>query len=302
MSGPYSIAFVERSTGISRETLRVWERRYGFPAPRRDAAGDRSYSTDDLDRLRVIKRLLDQGYRPGKVVPLPVSALSALIRPGMKREQPAQAQPGYLDFLHLLLVGDALEAQDWLHRRLSNDGLAAFVTGTLAPLTEAVGDAWAEGRLGVHDEHLFSEQVQRVLRQAIVALPRGERPRMLLTTLPEELHGLGLLMAESLCALHGARCLNLGVSTPAPEVVNAARRHDIDIVALSFSPAYPRRRIVPQLQALRAELPASQEIWAGGRITRRMRPPSGVLFCPTLDDVVALLHRWHCEHGGRAPD
>jgi methylmalonyl-CoA mutase cobalamin-binding subunit len=302
MSGPYSIAFVERSTGISRETLRVWERRYGFPAPQRDAAGDRSYSTDDLDRLRVIKRLLDQGYRPGKVVPLPVSALSTLTHPGAKRDKPAPARPGYIEFLDLLLDGDALAAQDWLHRRLSTDGLATFVTGTMAPLTDAVGDAWAEGRLGVHDEHLFSELAQRVLRQAIAALPRGDRPRMLLTTLPEELHGLGLLMAEALCGLQGARCLNLGVSTPAPDVLEAARRHDIDIIALSFSPAYPRRRIVPQLQALRAELPAAREIWAGGRITRRMRPPPGVSFCPTLDDAVAQLARWRAAHGPGAAD
>jgi len=301
MSGPYSIAFVERSTGISRETLRVWERRYGFPAPLRDAGGDRSYSADDLDRLRVIKRLLDQGYRPGKVVPLPVAALSTLTRASARREKPPRARPGYLEFIDLLRAGDALEAQDWLHRRLSSDGLAAFVTGALAPLTEAVGDAWAEGRLTVHDEHLFSEQAQRVLRLAIAALPRGERPRMLLTTLPEEQHGLGLLMVEALCGLHGARCFNLGVSTPAPEVLNAARRHEVDIVALSFSPAYTRRRVVPQLQALRAELSAHQDIWAGGRITRRMRPPPGVLFCPTLDDAVALLHRWHAVHGVGVP-
>ena len=35
----YSIAAVERDTGLSKDTLRVWERRYGFPRPARDAAG-----------------------------------------------------------------------------------------------------------------------------------------------------------------------------------------------------------------------------------------------------------------------
>ncbi|MGA0116507.1 MAG: MerR family transcriptional regulator, partial [Burkholderiales bacterium] len=32
----YNIAAVERDTGLSKDTLRVWERRYGFPAPVRD--------------------------------------------------------------------------------------------------------------------------------------------------------------------------------------------------------------------------------------------------------------------------
>ena len=75
MPNHFSIADIERSTGISRETLRIWERRYGFPAPARDASGDRRFSGGDLDRLRQIKRLLDQGHRPGKIVPMSVADL-----------------------------------------------------------------------------------------------------------------------------------------------------------------------------------------------------------------------------------
>jgi DNA-binding transcriptional MerR regulator len=39
----FSIAAVERDTGIGKDTLRVWERRYGFPQPGRDSFGERSY-------------------------------------------------------------------------------------------------------------------------------------------------------------------------------------------------------------------------------------------------------------------
>ncbi|PTT81921.1 hypothetical protein DBR42_17435, partial [Pelomonas sp. HMWF004] len=58
-AGSVGIAAVERDTGISKETLRVWERRYGFPAPWRDAAGERLYAPEQVQRLRLIKRLLD---------------------------------------------------------------------------------------------------------------------------------------------------------------------------------------------------------------------------------------------------
>lgn len=49
---------VERETGISKELLRMWERRYGFPCPERDEQGDRIYAPEQVSKLRVIRRLL----------------------------------------------------------------------------------------------------------------------------------------------------------------------------------------------------------------------------------------------------
>ncbi|TXG94449.1 MAG: MerR family transcriptional regulator, partial [Rhodocyclaceae bacterium] len=67
-STQFSIAAVERDTGLAKDTLRVWERRYGFPTPARDANGERLYPSAQVERLRLIKRLMDQGFRPGKLV------------------------------------------------------------------------------------------------------------------------------------------------------------------------------------------------------------------------------------------
>ena len=75
----YSIGVVAKRTHMHPETLRVWERRYGFPLPGRDRLGERSYPQEQVQRLRVIKRLLDAGHRPGKVVPLTLAQLDALV-------------------------------------------------------------------------------------------------------------------------------------------------------------------------------------------------------------------------------
>ncbi len=286
MSG-YPIAFIERSTGISRETLRMWERRYGFPMPARDESGDRNYSQQDLERLRSIKRLLDQGYRPGKVVPLAARDLADLdVRPALS-EVGGDASREH--FLELLREPGGLLAWDWLRRRLSQKSLVSFMIGTLSPLTDAVGNAWATGRLGVHEEHLYTEMVARLLRRALEGLPPGNGPMILLATLPEERHGLGLLMAEALFRSEGARCLSLGVDLPIPEIVLAVARHQADVLALSFSPAYPRRRILPQIEVLRDQLPATCRIWAGGRGTVKFHSRTTVRFCPELADAPALL-------------
>ena len=74
----FNIAAVERDTGLSKDVLRIWERRYGFPVPDRDSNGERSYPADQVDRLRLIKRLMDQGHRPGKLIATPPDELTAL--------------------------------------------------------------------------------------------------------------------------------------------------------------------------------------------------------------------------------
>ena len=65
----FNITAVERETGLSKDVLRVWERRYGFPAPQRDSNGERRYPPEQVERLRLIKRLMDQGHRPGRLLP-----------------------------------------------------------------------------------------------------------------------------------------------------------------------------------------------------------------------------------------
>ena len=90
-----SIAAVERDTGLSKDTLRVWERRYGFPTPQRDAQGERLYSFEQLEKLRLIKRLLDAGHRPGRVVAQPTAHLQQLIDQLSQPFTPPHAAPAH---------------------------------------------------------------------------------------------------------------------------------------------------------------------------------------------------------------
>jgi len=83
-SAPSSIATVERETGFSKDTLRVWERRYGFPRPARDSNDERVYPGDQVERLRVIRRLMDAGFRPGKIVDETLVQLQARLRAAVR--------------------------------------------------------------------------------------------------------------------------------------------------------------------------------------------------------------------------
>jgi len=305
------IAAVERDTGLPKDTLRVWERRYGFPQPLRDAGGNRLYPAEQVERLKLIGRLLDAGQRPRKVVGLDSEALQALIAqlapPRLPVRARATAGPAAAESdttLDTLLDAVGRHDPQALRQALTHAqlriGLADFVIKLAAPLTTAVGDAWAEGRFEVFEEHQFTEVMSGVLRHAIATLaPLSEprAPRVLLTTLPQELHGLGLLMVEALLVVEGCGCVSLGTQTPQGDVVLAAQAHRADVVALSFSNAQNGARALASLRELRAQLPATTELWVGGGCSALYQKPlDGIQAMQPLTGVKTLVTQWRQRH------
>jgi len=295
----FNIAAVERDTGLSKDVLRMWERRYGFPVPSRDNNGERCYPADQVDRLRQIKRLMDLGHRPGKLIATPQEELGALTS---RRSKSAVAGFSANDselgeLLALIKQHDAAAYQQAMQQRLARQGLQRFVQDTVSPLTRQVGDNWEDGSFEVFEEHLFTELTKRLLRQAIATLPGGPRgPRVLLTSVPEEPHVLGLLMVEALFALEGAECIPLGTQMPLLEIGRAAEAHQADIVALSFSLAFPQRQIPGLLQQLRLVLPEKTALWAGGGGVARIARTGDAELITTLDDALAALTAWRERH------
>ena len=58
--GVYGIAVTSELSGVGPQTLRLYERR-GLLTPSRTDGGTRRYSDDDLERLRRITELVEQG-------------------------------------------------------------------------------------------------------------------------------------------------------------------------------------------------------------------------------------------------
>lgn len=296
-----SIAAVERDTGLSKDTLRVWERRYGFPMPERDGIGERAYTLDQVEKLRLIKRLMDAGHRPGRIVPLPFAELSVLsdqIADPAPRARGTGRLADLRGHIELLRRHDREALRAELMRLMATLGLGRFVTEIVAPLNTAIGDAWIRGQLEIFEEHLYTETVQTVLRQGLATLPAPPSggPDVLLTTFPGEPHGLGLLMAESVLAIEGCRCTSLGVQTPLWDIVLAARAHRAHVVALSFTGCMNPNQVVDGLTELRSKLPAPVEIWAGGSApVLHRRRVDGVLPLGALDQIGAEVERWRAS-------
>lgn len=293
-----AIAQVERETGLSKDTLRVWEKRYGYPNPVRDCKGERAYPAEQVDKLRLLKRLLDQGMRPGKVVGASAEALAELLDaqmpPTVSCPTTAERCAGLLDLLRLQRAEALRQA---LQHALIKQGLQAFVTDTVAPMNQLVGAAWLRGDIDVPQEHLYTEHVQNILRSAISTLGGGgSRPRVLLTTFPEEAHVLGLLMAEAMLVSEGASCVSLGTQIPLADIAQAALSGPFDVLALSFSAAYPVRQAQEGLVSLRQTLPDRISIWAGGRgLAGRRCGADGVWVIEDIAQTLTVLHEWRAR-------
>jgi DNA-binding transcriptional MerR regulator/methylmalonyl-CoA mutase cobalamin-binding subunit len=293
-----NISAVERETGLSKDVLRMWERRYGFPKPARDENGERRYTLGEMAKLRSIKRLMDVGVRPGKIIGLSQDELDAMTD-ARAPSRPEAALPSLeRDIVAMLKTHDASALQHAFTQWLMRQGLQRFVVETVTPLNRAVGDAWMRGELFIFEEHLYTELLKAALRSAINAFPRQlGNPRVLLTTLPTEQHGLGLLMVEALLVPEGAQCISLGPQTPLDDVRRATLAHKADVVALSFSAAFPLRQATDSLGSLRRHLPPAVTLWAGGEMTRRVRKTlPGVVLLPDLVSAVHALRSWRALH------
>lgn len=283
----HPISIVERDTGISKDTLRIWERRYGFPVPERNDNGERLYPDEQVARLITIRKLLDHGMRPNKVVPLSDDELQQLAE-NVLGEQAARRIPDDLrELLDAVEACDLVRLEELLHRQLALKGLEACVTRVISPLMEWIGDLWAADRMEIYEEHLLTRQIYRFLDLVISRTNLRQRSNpVILATLPGEQHGIGLLMTEAILLTREIPSLNLGTQIPIPQLALVAAKADARAIGLSFSASFPARKIRPLLNELLEATPESLELLVGGAGTASIkRVPSRIRLVRRFEEL-----------------
>ena len=284
-------AEIERTTGFGIEQLRKWRQRFGFPPAQYGVNGRAVYSRESVDRLLVIKRLLEAGSRPGQVVAntadenLKMAADLNLFKPDVGRSDSTNA------LISLLAHADSEGFKVLLRKQRGKRTMLDFVQNTVAPLMVGIGDAWLSGEIDVYHEHLCSSMIERYLiAETLKSKPKLAFPVFLFALPPGERHQLGLLMVEAVMAEAGAYIVNVGTDIPLNSLRLAATDCKADVVALTFSFSYPLRDVVPTLVHLRRLLPPRTLLWAGGAgLLRVKRVPKGVQFMTDFDEAITAL-------------
>lgn len=285
---------VTRRTGISEHTLRAWERRFGFPAPHRLDSGHRRYPADQVQHLMLINAALSCGYRAGDVVPMERTELEDLLR-----------DSGALDIgmpagITTSIIDDTIDAcirfdRDAIANALNTDasllGVRRFLRERVTPLLEEIGNAWTQGRIEVRHEHFFSEVLEDTLRSLRSGLEPASRGRpVILATLPDELHGLGLHIVALAVVVTGRRVRVLGPHLPVNEIVQAADATAAEAVGLSISLFGTGATTVDAVCELREGLRPATRLWLGGAGATHLEGlPNGVEIIASLDDLDTAL-------------
>jgi len=226
-------ALAERS-GVSPELLRAWERRYGLVRPVRSDGGFRLYSAEDVGRVQLMKRYLDDGIAASQAAKLAINDASTVLD-DLATSYPLLDQLTEALFTSLVKM-DEPSAQDAFDRLLSGFRLETVLRSSILPVLRQIGEGWVEGSIDIAQEHFGSS----LLRGRLLGLARGwgglGRP-IVMGCLPGEMHDLGLVCFGIVASRRGWSITFLGKDTPVATLQAAAASKEASmVIALGMIP------------------------------------------------------------------
>jgi DNA-binding transcriptional MerR regulator/methylmalonyl-CoA mutase cobalamin-binding subunit len=284
---------VAKLTGLSKDVIRVWERRYGLVKPSRSSNRYREYSDEEVALLRFVKAQMEQGATIGSLAAEGHDSLVARMRvatPVSAEEQ----KP------HDRLLDDLIGSLDPLDKagfeRRLNGAVAVIpfdeaVQRILLPLQRRIGELWHQGRLDTAVEHYVTKIIQQKLFSVMNQLPVNEfGPRVLIACPEGETHEIGAQAVAYIAATKGCHVYYLGSDLPSSDLATFCEKIKPDLVLLSLTEIKAEAAALQQIKELE-KLATRWPVGVGGQgalaIGDRLRATKIEL----LDDLTALHSR-----------
>lgn len=245
----YPMRVVTRMTGLTADTIRAWERRYGAVTPARTDGNARRYSAEDVRRLSVLRELTEHGHAIGDIAALSTAEIEALHKrmsppakdPGLSPTPPETAPDEDGDlvdirnaYLSAITRMDASTASEILLRATTFLDDRDLVYRLVLPIVQEVGVRYSHSELGISQEHLVSSQLRNLLATRARLASRETRGERLLMTTPEgHRHEFGILVASLLAAGRGFDVVYVGPDLPNEEIVWSVAMSRASAVVLS---------------------------------------------------------------------
>jgi DNA-binding transcriptional MerR regulator/methylmalonyl-CoA mutase cobalamin-binding subunit len=294
MPESYPISAAAKLTGLPLDTLRAWERRYKAVVPLRAERG-RLYSEEQIQRLILLRRTLEQGHSIGQVASLTDRQLRQLLEKSSSFSVggPVSINKDTQDILSPVLR--ALERFDTAGTDREINRLAAaiaspreFVHQVALPLMRTVGTRWHEGKCSIAQEHILTRYLGSVLTSFVRAYSRSDSSaRVLIATPRHERHEFPILTAAMLTAAAGVGVIYVGADLPAADIVLAARKTDADVALLSLSTA-PNKETLEELDFVARKTPRTTALWLGGAAELNLKAATAGSRWVILPDFSAL--------------
>ena len=284
---------VAKLTGLSKDVVRVWERRYGLVKPLRSANRYREYTDEDVALLRFLKEELDRGQTIGALAVEGRDSLLQRMRAGAAATtQELQPHVNLIDELVSLLDPlDKTRFEQKLNGAVAVIPFEEAVQRILLPLQRRIGKLWHEGRFNVAIEHYVTKLIQQKLFSVMNQLPVNELgPRVLIACPEGEWHEIGAQAAAYIAATRGCHVYYLGPNLPPRDLLAFCERIKPDLVLLSLTEIKSdaaARRLLQELEPIATQWPVAVG-GHGARVVEHLLHGSTI---ELLDDFTALHSR-----------
>jgi MerR family transcriptional regulator, light-induced transcriptional regulator len=268
---PLNIGALATATGVPADTIRTWERRYGFPKSHRNDSGHRVYEIDAVEHVRLITTALELGYRPSHLQDRSIDELKELLNASGRepagesvRQRVVGQNEGVEAWFNAACELDRSRFERLMRRDWANMDVLSFVANRVAPFLVRMGEAWAMGDACVYQEHFASECLRDFLSLQWRTLgEHTQGPLLVFSTPTGDPHILGLHGAALLAASRGYRILFLGSQTPVEDVESACKKAQGNAVVLSLAEGHMVGDPIAYVTELRDRL-APRPIVLGG--------------------------------------
>jgi len=297
----HPIQVVSQRTGLSKDVIRAWEKRYGTIEPKRHSTGRRLYSDSDIQRLSLLHKATRSGRRISEIADLSDNQLAELLANDNAQtvfqspENPVVSD--YNEWLQPLIASINQTDEAGIYQSLVNASTAlpqiTFFEQVLSKALIYIGESWKNGQLRIGHEHLASIQIKRFLFNLLEReMPVG--PSLLVTTPVGQRHELGALMAAVIAAMEGWRCRYMGPDMPATEIAAAAVASGSKGILLSLVSRADEKLLRREITTLAHALPEDMFVIIGGKQAERHADLFSDLkayFCSDLRSLSETLER-----------
>ena len=246
--GRYRIQSVAEMTGVSAATLRAWERRYGIPTPQRTASAYRLYSDRDVEMIRRVRELGENGIAPAQAVQM-IQVIHGDREGGVQlalagRTHAANTvDPAVQDILAGVQRLDIERIEAAVRHAMYSTSSSTLFERVFGPVLTEIGDRWSAGTLSIGQEHLVAEIIGAALRDMLRMFRPGSPTRtVVLACFADEEHVLPLLGVALALAEWNVQAVVLGARTPPSAIRHVVAELRPVLVGLSATmPVNPGR-------------------------------------------------------------
>jgi DNA-binding transcriptional MerR regulator len=265
-------------TGIPRNTLIAWERRYGVVHPTRHENGYRSYSDEDVARLLRLKNAQAAGLSISEAVTLldqEGATPSPPDPPPAQRAGPdaTQAFGGLCAALcHALVHYQRAKAEEILGGLLGVP-FKTRLREVYFPVLREIGDLWERRTISIVQEHYATSLLRTHFASILVGIgtsnPRATHAAC--TTFVGDLHEMGALALAIQLSLDGYRVSYLGPNLPADELVRFVHAQKPKLLCVSVVMPTTARALRAYAAEVAPALPSRGLLVLGGKVLERLQ-------------------------------